>query len=443
MAEMVKQTNEPSSNLPEGFKMTELGPLPKEWEVVKLGEVVQLRNEIVDPLCLSQHTRYIGLEHIESGNSRVRRWGYVREVRSAKFRFYPGDVLYGKLRPYLDKAALIEFEGVCSTDILVMKSLNRLDPSFLVNVLHTSHFVEYAVSTMTGVNHPRTSWKALSNLNIPFPPLPEQRAIARVLQTVQRAKEATERVIQATQELKKSLMRYLFTYGPVPVEEAERVPLKETEIGPVPEHWEVVRLGDVASISRRCKKPEVKPNQLIPFVPMALLPEDNLYISHWEMRHPNEIRSGVFFQKGDLLLAKITPCLENGKQGIAKDLPCAWGVATTEVFPISPGDNLHLEFLALYLKIPRVRASLADKMEGTTGRQRLPKAVVESLLIPLPPLSEQREIAHILSVLDNKIQAEKTRKQAFDVLFKTLLHNLMTGKLRVKNLALPETGEGI
>jgi type I restriction enzyme S subunit len=118
---------------------------------------------------------------------------------------------------------------------------------------------------------------------------------------------------------------------------------------------------------------------------MALIPEGGHEVSQYELRAPSDVRSGVVVLEGDLLLAKITPCLENGKQGIVKRIPNGWGYATTEVFPIRTNEQLKIEFLNYYLLQRSVREALASKMEGTTGRQRLPKAVVIALAHPPPP----------------------------------------------------------
>ena len=111
----------------------------------------------------------------------------------------------------MDKAALAEWDGICSTDILVIKAQSGLLPEFLAYLVHTSRFIQYAVSTTTGVNHPRTSWKALQKFPIPLPPLSEQREIARTLQAVD-AKIAAEQARRAALEkLFKSLLYHLMT----------------------------------------------------------------------------------------------------------------------------------------------------------------------------------------------------------------------------------------
>jgi len=103
------------------FKETEIGPIPVEWEVVRLDKLCRLGRESVDPQ-ESPEMPYVGLQHIDSGEPQLRKWGSGSEVKSSKKHFFPGDVLYGKLRPYLDKAVLAEIEGICSTDILVLKA---------------------------------------------------------------------------------------------------------------------------------------------------------------------------------------------------------------------------------------------------------------------------------------------------------------------------------
>lgn len=121
-----------------------------------------------------------------------------------------------------------------------------------------------------GINIP-----LLESLEIPLPPLAEQQAIAEVLRTVQRAKEATEKVIAATRQLKASLMKHLFTYGPVPLNQADQVPLKETETGAVPEHWRRSRVAELGRVVTGKTPSTGKPeywNGDIPFITPADLP---------------------------------------------------------------------------------------------------------------------------------------------------------------------------
>ena len=109
-----------------------------------------------------------------------------------------------------------------------------------------------------GGAQPNISQTVLRAFELPLPPLPEQRAIAEVLRTVQEAKEACERVLVATRQLKQSFLHHLFTYGPVHFPNAAQVPLKNTEVGPMPEHWAAVSIGDIETFmqygtSSRCE----------------------------------------------------------------------------------------------------------------------------------------------------------------------------------------------
>ena len=114
---------------------------------------------------------YVGLEHIESGRFFVKSFGEPDQVISSKNRFGINDILYGKLRPYLDKASVMEVDGICSTDILVLTPKNRIPPMFILGLLHTAEFIQYAKQTTHGVNHPRTSWASLREFPVLIPPL--------------------------------------------------------------------------------------------------------------------------------------------------------------------------------------------------------------------------------------------------------------------------------
>ena len=422
-----------SQDIPEGFKITEIGLLPEEWLIVKLCDVCTLRNESINPNSVDAHNLiYVGLEHLIPSETSIRQWGKPDDVRSSKNMFYEGDILYGKLRPYLDKAAIAHINGICSTDILVFKTDNHEASNyFLANLIHTKSFLEYAKMTTTGVNHPRTSWSSLSEYRFAIPPLPEQRAIASVLSAIQEAKERTGAVIQATRELKKSLMKHLFSYGVVPLDEAENVPLKETEIGMVPEDWDVAKLEDTGDIiTGTTPRTDVK----------EYYGNEYMFISPGDMGEYKYVDSASkWLSEEGLKVSRILPmdtvlvvCI-GATIGKTSMTHATKSTTNQQINAIIANDTIYSHYL--YYAI----SYRSDKLPSLSGGVAVPiinKSNFSKFTIPLPPLPIQQQIADILTAVDQKIEAEEGRSKALDELFKTLLSNLMTGSIRVNNMEI-------
>jgi type I restriction enzyme S subunit len=402
---------------------------PADWNVLPLGELMKLRGETIQPIAVPS-SRYVGLEHIDSGKSRIMRWGSAEDVKSSKACFVNADILYGKLRPYLDKAALAEWDGICSTDILVFTTTPKTTPDFMVYALHSNRVIKHAIATTSGVNHPRTTWNALQKLDIPTPPLSEQRTIARVLTSVRQSIETTERVIAAARELKRSLMKYLFTYGPVPVNQADQVVLKETEIGEMPKEWVVVKLGSVINkpqygYTETASKQPIGPQ----FLRITDIQENGKV--EWGTV-PYCLCSKTDFLKyelksEDLLVARIGAT--TGKCYIvAKSLNAVF--ASYLIRLRSLPEKLLPYFLYHYMNTNLYWTQI-DATKGGRLKQGVNIPNLQNLLIPIPTIAEQAKISEILEILDTRIETESKTKAALEALFKSLLHHLMTGNVRV------------
>ena len=429
-----------TEDLPDGFQMTELGPLPKEWRVVRLGELVEKRLLLIrGGFPQGQHNEVgNGVPHLRpfnitnDGNLDLSQIKYIAPPSEDDPHWLrPNDVIFNNTNSeeLVGKTALFDRNGqfVLSNHMTLLRILepNQVDAYWLSRQLHYFWYLGlYKSLCRRHVNQASISLERLKGIPIPLPPLPEQRAIAHVLRTVQRAKEATEGVIAALKELKKSLMQHLFTYGPVPVTERERVPLQETEIGPIPAHWRVVRLGEVATLFTRGIDPANAGAKR--YIGLEHIEPGNIRLQHWGKA--DDVRSlKTAFQQGDVLYGKLRPYLD-------KAVLAEWdGICSTDILVIKTQSSLLPEFLAYLVHT----SQFIDYAISTTTGVNHPRTswkALQKFSIPLPPLSEQREIARMLQAVDAKIAAEQAHRAALEELFKTLLHALMSGRIRVPNI---------
>ncbi len=421
--------------LPEGYRMTELGPLPEDWRVVKGYEIFRIVPKTERVITLSDDESYtllsVGLYGrgvtirglVKGKDLRTKTWYQAKE----------GDFLLLKIWARKGSYGFVNFNKrrmIVSGDYPILRvDEQQASIKFLEFLLARKQIWQQLDSGAKGAtNRQRIGVQDfLEILTIPLPPLPEQKAIAQVLKSVQEAKEKTEEVIKALKEFKKSLMRHLFTYGPVPVNETDRVEMRETEIGPLPAHWKVVRLGKIVNLTIGRTPPRKQESYWnkgkFPWVTVSDLNNGVVYSTNEKV---SEIAKEKIFRyppvpAGTLLLSfKLTI----GKVGIL-GVPAYHNEAIVSVFPKE--EEAHKEFLFFLFQSMDFKNFQDAYAKGNT----LNKTKLLNLPIPLPPLHEQRQIARILQAVDRRIEAEENRKQALEDLFRSLLHNLMTAKIRL------------
>ena len=398
--------------------------LPKHWKNVQLNEIASLRRENIKPED-ALYSSYVGLEHIDSGESQLKRWADAAEVKSAKSRFYPDDVLYGKLRAYLDKAVIAEMEGICSTDILVVTANSKTLPRFLVYLLHTHPLISHAVATSTGVNHPRTSWNSLGQFTFALPPLPEQRAIAHILQTIQEAKAARQRELALERERKAALMDHLFSYG------TKGEPRKQTEIGEIPESWEVVELGDLIDVKHgyAFKSGYFIESGDIVLTPGNFLVAGGLYWGAKTKFTSQEYPAEFLFEPGDLVVVMTDLTPSTKLLGASAFIPKGKRVLHNQrIGKILLKNSLtSKDFLYWVFNFKAFRKHMALTATGSTVRHTSPSRI-KNYKFGLPLHEEQQEITKILQACDTKIAALEQETERLDELFHAMLDELMTGK---------------
>jgi len=178
------------------------------WRRVKFGDVVRVsKGRSQDPLA-DGIERYVGLEHLQPGDLRIRSWGNVADGVTFTSMFQPGQVLFGKRRAYQRKVAVADFAGVCSGDIYVLetKDAQVLLPELLPFICQTNAFFDHAVGTSAGSLSPRTNWTSLADFEFRLPQIEEQRRMAAVLHGYATALDSLHNLEVSARTLRKSLL---------------------------------------------------------------------------------------------------------------------------------------------------------------------------------------------------------------------------------------------
>ena len=372
------------------------------WERKKLGEII-LKSETIDP------TKQPDKEFVYIDVSSVNNKGfYIENTTTLKGKDAPSrarklirinDIIFATVRPTLKRIAIIEEEfdnQICSTGYFVFRPNGSISYKFLFYFLLTNGFNTEMEKLQKGASYPAVTDSEVKNQIISFPKsLPEQQRIVSILDNtfaaIATAKSNAEQNLKNAKELFESYLQSVFENKG--------------------EKWEEKKLSEICEMKPQKKeaRDKLEETDLVTFLPMEDLGVLNKEIIRVKERQLKDVAgSYTYFADNDVLLAKITPCIENGKIGIARNLINGIGFGSSEYIVFRSKGSVQPEYLYYFLSRNQIREEGKKFMSGAVGHKRVSKDWIECYIIPFPKsLSEQKTIVLKLDALFT--ETKKTR----------------------------------
>ena len=397
-----------------------MSEIKQHWQKIELNEILSISSKKFNPISNNENKKCVELEHLSQETGKLLGYTNSSEQQSIKNSFEEGQILFGKLRPYLKKFWKAEFEGVCSSEIWVMNG-KKVKNDFLFYLVQTEKFNQIA-NVSSGSKMPRADWNYMSEIPFDIPPLKEQEKIAEILTTWDEAITKQTELLRAKELQKKALMQKLLS--------------GEVRFDGFSDKWEEVRLGEIGNsfngLSGKTgedfgigEAKYITYKNIFNYSKIKLDIFENVQISNDEKQ--NLVQFGDIF----FTVSSETP-EEVGMSSVLLD-----NVSNTYLnsfcfgYRLNNFNTLDPYFARFYFRSFQMRDKISRLAQGST-RFNLSKNEIMKLKIKLPSLPEQQKIAEVLSLADDEINLLKNELEELKLQKKALMQKLLTGQVRVK-----------
>ena len=409
-----------------------IGDIPKHWELTRLGtRFFERRTKVSDsefpPLSVTKKGILPQLD-----NAAKTKDGDNRKLVKS------GDFVINSRSDRKGSSGISDRDGSVSLINIVLKP-NNIRPRFSEYLLKNYVFVEeyYRVGRGIVADLWTTRYNEMRTITIAIPSGAEQKTIANFLDKktaqIDQAIAIKEKQIELLKERKQIIIQKAVTQGLNP-----NTPMKDSGvewIGQIPEHWELLALKRLAKLNPLVAVPNKNSNALTCFLPMKKISADGNIESNLLVPIKSVSQGFTIFKKSDVIVAKITPCFENGKSAHLDKLPTPFGYGSTEFHVLRSLNHVSGEFLYLIVNSHSFLKTGEALMTGSAGQKRVPSSFMANFQAALPPLEEQKTIVkHIHNELEKiKIAICLQKKQIKKLKeYKTILiNNAVTGKIKV------------